>query len=191
MGVRKVYTTVLGDLVVEIMRVSRTNFVPDELIEDCSSKIWTERYQDPGEFELKTNQVNKLLKLLPEMSLITHRETKEVMYVETHSIGLDSNGFPELTIKGRSLAAFLENRYLEGPYPKKKYKMAKDYTAVQAAIVLLWNCLINPSDRDVTRAGPWTRSPLDKIPDTVVTNSTNVTGTSKKRWLEGGEMQPN
>ncbi len=145
---------------------------------------------DPGEFELKTSRVNETLKLLPEMSLLTHRETKEVMMVETRSIGFDSDGHPELTVKGRSLDAFCEHRYLEGAYPKKKYKMAKTYTADEAAVVVLWNCLVNPSENDVTRAGPWTRSLRDKIPDTVVTNSTNTTGNSKRRWLEGGQMHP-
>ncbi len=126
----------------DILRVSRTDFVPNMLIEHCSSKIWTERYQDPGEFELRTSQISQIRKLLPTMSLVSHRETDEVMMVETHSIGRDSAGYPELTVKGRSLDAFGEHRYLEGPYPGKKYKMARDYTAAEAAIVLLWNCFV-------------------------------------------------
>ncbi len=152
--------------------------------------IWTERFLDPGDFELKTPLIAKTWSLLPEMSLITLRDTKEVMYVESHSITKNSEGYPELTIKGRSLDAFVENRHLEGPYVRKKYKMARDYTAAEAAILLLWNSFVNPSVNDVTRIGVWERSLLDTIPNTIISNSTTVIGTRKRRWLVGGQVYP-
>jgi hypothetical protein len=174
----------------DLLRVNRNNFMPDELLEDYHSLIWTERYRDPGDFEIKTGNVGRWMKLLPAMSLLTLRDTREVMYVETRSIGKDANGHAELTIKGRSLDAFLQNRHLQGPYPKLKYRMAKDYTAAAAAIVLVWNAVVNSTDKDVTRPGPWNRSVRDRVPDSVVTDSTTIPGRHKNRWLSSGEVYP-
>lgn len=178
----------------DVYRLDKSTFVPNKLIEGgekgYSSMIWTERYIPAGEFELKTPFVLRTLQELPKGSLLSHRDTLEVMQVETHSIAITGDGYPELTVKGRSLDYFAEHRTLEGPYPKKKYKMARQYAAHEAALVLLWNSFVNVSGEDVTRAGPWERDILDTVPNTVVTDSTTVTGNRKKRWLEGGQVGP-
>lgn len=178
----------------EVWRLNKDNFIPDLYIEGgehgYTSMIWTERYNTDGEFELKTPLVDWTKNNLPEGSLITHRETNETMMVETHSIGRDSDGAAELTVTGRALTAFTNFRHLEGPYPKKKYKMSKLYSTKEAALILLWNSLVNPTTHDVTRAGPWERDILDTVPDSVVTDSTTKSRTPKKRWLTGGQMGP-
>lgn len=179
---------------VDIYRLDSASFLPNKLIEGgekgYTSMIWTERYIEPGEFELKTPFVLRTQKQLPRGALISHRDTLEVMEVETHSISVTTDGVAELTVKGRSLDYFAKNRILEGPYPKKKYKMARSYTAHEAALVLLWNAFVNTTAEDVTRAGPWERDILDTIPNTVVTDSTTIAGSRKKRWLEGGQVGP-
>jgi hypothetical protein len=175
----------------DLLRLDQTDYNPDVLIEGYSSLIWTERYLDAGEFELKTADILRTKNLLPEGSLISHRETDEVMMVESHLIGKNQEGFNELTVKGRSLVTFTEHRYLEGAYPKKKFKMLREYTPAEAAVVVLWNALVNPSKNDVTIAGDNTRSDLDKVPNVLVTNSVAPgTGINRRRWLEGGQVYP-
>lgn len=178
----------------DVYRLNKTNFVPDLLIEGgdygYDSMIWTERYLENGEFELKTPYVKRTLAQLPEGALLSHRDTREVMLVESRLITTTDDG-DILTVKGRSLTSFVDYRYLEGPYPKKKYKMARQYQAHDAALVLLWNCFVNTTTNDATRPGDNAlRDILDTVPDTCVTDSTNFNGVVRKRWLTGGQMGP-
>lgn len=88
-----------------------TAYTPDTLIEGYNSLAWTERYRDFGEFEIKSFDIDRMLTLLPENTLISHLGTRHVMMVETASIeevgeGIDAR--PEITIRGRSAAAILE-----------------------------------------------------------------------------------
>lgn len=174
----------------DLMRVNKTTFMPEKLIEGYTSLIWTERYFANGEFILISPQISLMRSLLPTKSLVTHLDTREVMMVDSHSIGVDSTGVPTITIKGRSLVTFADHRVVEGPYPKKKYKMARNYTAAEAASVILWNAFVNGSGNDVTRIGDGTTDPLDKVDNTAVTDSTTVDGTRKRRWLTGGQVYP-
>lgn len=166
-----------------------TSYLPDDIVEDYTSMIWTERYQDPGEFELKTPRISETFNLLPEMTLISHLDTKEVMMVESRLIGVDDNGYPELTVTGRSLDAFLEHRHVEASYGKRR-KMTRMYTATGAAVVLIWNVVDNWSDKDVTREDdhPWTTK--DQIPNVSVSDSVAVRGDSRNRWLKEGPLYP-
>lgn len=178
----------------DVFRLDRSSYKPDLYVEGgekgYSSIVWTERYISDSEFEMKTPHVSKTMKDLPEGSLISHRETDEVMMVETHSISKSPEGYPELTIKGVGLSSFVHQRHLEGPYPKKKYKMATTYTTAEAVSLILWNSFVNPSENDVTRKGEWLRDIKDNVPNSVVTDSTTIGGGRKKRWLEGGQVGP-
>jgi hypothetical protein len=162
-------------------------YTPDALIEGYSSMIWTERYQEAGEFELKTNKVSETLSLLPEMTLISLRDTWEVMMVETRSIGVDSEGRPELTVTGRSLDAFLEMRHVEAPY-KKRRKLRKAYSATGASAVLLWNSTVNSSGKDVTRAGDYIWTDKDKIPNVAISDSVANLGSNRRWWVREGPL---
>lgn len=183
-----IYT--LGDLY-------STDYYPDKLVGGLSSKIWTERFLGIGEFELTTPDVDRVAALLPEDMLITHAETKEVMIVETQTIADDENGVPTLTVKGRDLRLFLDNRFVDGPYGKRR-KMRKQYSPLGAAGVLLWQAFDNGSGKDVTRGdsasstaekNDYSWNTLDKIPNVAITDS-GVNGTSKRWWLEKGTLGP-
>jgi hypothetical protein len=160
-----------------------------DLIENWESLIWTERYADAGDFELKTRYVKETLDLLPEMTLISLLDTTETMMVETHSIEKNEDGIPELTIKGRSIDAFAEERWIEAPY-QKVYKMPAKYTVAEMATVLLWNAFVNPTEQDVTHSIDWFRFATDTLPNVAVSDSTTLAGFSGNRFLEGGQLYP-
>ena len=86
-----------------------SDFYPDKLIDTFQSLIWTERYREWGEFELKTANISRTMLDLPLGSMVTLLETREVMFVETHEIDEDEDG-AILTVTGRSFETFMENR---------------------------------------------------------------------------------
>ena len=72
---------------------------------------WTERYRDPGEFEFKSPVSAGLRTSLPVGSLISHVETREVMFVKSHYIDESvTDREPDLVITGNSLDAWLKHR---------------------------------------------------------------------------------
>jgi hypothetical protein len=74
---------------------------------------WTERYVDPGEFEITAGVSSGLRELLPVGSMISHIDTFEVMIVETVNLkedDTDSVGEPRLIIRGRSLESWFRQR---------------------------------------------------------------------------------
>jgi hypothetical protein len=187
-----------------------TNYVPDALIEGYSSLIFTERHRTPGEFELKTVDIEETMDLLPEDTLVSHLDTDAVMMVETHEITQNEEGHDELTVRGRSLESMTEHRWVEGPYQVKRL-MRRNYSPVSAAAVLLYNSFDNASGKDVTRGKeqdlqlvgpynppatgslevndyPWTL--LDRIPNIAITDSAAADGTARRWWLDEGLLAP-
>ena len=179
-----------------------TNYVPDKLIEGYNSLIWTERFQIPSEFELKTFDVEGVSALLPEDTLVSHLETKEVMQVDTHDIQMVGEGVdarPELTVRGQSATSILGHRWVESSYQKKR-KMRKKYSATSALCVLLYNAVDNNSGYDLTRGDddpdtegvvnsyPWTVK--DDIPNVQVTEAVAEEGDTRWWRLEEGILLP-
>jgi hypothetical protein len=166
-----------------------TVYKPDELIEGYSSMIWTERHAEPGNFELRTPYITKTLALLPEDTLISHLETDAVAIVETHSIDEGENGNYELKVTGRTVDSFLENRFLEGVYQKKR-KLGRVYSPASAAAMLLWNAIANGTGKDVshTTDKPWPT--LDVLPNIAVTDSSPVNAATKRWWVTEGDLYP-
>lgn len=94
----------------DLYRLDIPTYIPDQLIEGYDSLIWTERYTQSGDFELKTPNIQETMILLPEGALVSHKDTGEVMMVESHQIAKDEEGAQILTTTGRSVETFLENR---------------------------------------------------------------------------------
>ena len=113
----------------EVLRLNPTTYLPDSLVEGYTSMIWTERYLENGEFEMKTPKVSETKALIPENSMLSLLDTQEVMFVETHSIGRDSNGISELTVKGRTFETFLQKLYLQDNSKEAKLLFLEFYTA--------------------------------------------------------------
>lgn len=160
-----------------------------DLIEGYDSLIWTERFEGWGDFQLKTKNVRAFFELLPEMTFLSLLNSTEIMMVETHEIARSKQGVPELTITGRSIDAFAEERWLEGPY-QKRYRMPSRYTAAQTASVLLWNAFVNPTERDVTHVPDWFRFSTDSLPQVAISDSTTTAGNAAYRYLESGQLYP-
>ena len=78
-------------------------------INNWKSVMWVERYLNPGEFEIQAPLSTGLRDFLPLGTLMSHLNTLEVMIVENHQIVDDQND-PTLSITGRSLDSYLENR---------------------------------------------------------------------------------
>lgn len=178
-----------------------SNYIPDRLIEGYNSLIWTERYDEFGEFELKSFDIVGMLTTLPEDTLVSHLETKEVMQVETHEINMVGEGAdarPEITVKGRSALTILTHRYIKSSYQQKR-KFRKAYTAVDALSVLLYQAVDNASGKDVTRGdddpdtsvgNDFDWNTLDVIPNVHVTESVASEGSARWWNLEWGLLWP-
>jgi Siphovirus ReqiPepy6 Gp37-like protein len=181
----------------DIIRIVNSTLDPyapyGNLIEDYSSMIWTERYLNHGEFELKTPQVQKIRDLLPLGTLLSHLDTKEIMMVESHDIGRDSDGYAELSCRGRSLTSVLGNRVIEGPADGKKKAMLLPYTNLDAALAYIWNSVQNTGNLDIVQPAGTTATSgsVRAVPNSVVTDSavlgTDVAGT---RWMQSGTAWP-
>lgn len=178
-----------------------TAYIPDLLIEGYNSLIWTERFDEFGEFELKSFDVDRVLAQLPEDTLLSHLETREVMIVETHSIAMVGEGtdaVPEITVKGRSALMILIHRFIESTYQTKR-KMRKKYTATDALTVLLWHAIDNNTGKDVTRGdsdpdtsvgNDYSWSTQDDIPNVGVTETVTSEGSTRWFLLEEGSLWP-
>lgn len=81
-----------------------------DLIEGWDSLIWNERYRDQGNFSLTTSLIRETMLALPLLSMVSLLDTKEIMWVETHSIKIADDGSRSLEITGRSFETFFENR---------------------------------------------------------------------------------
>ena len=83
-----------------------------QMINGLDSVMWIERYLPSGEFTL-TGKVSKGYKeQLPVGALISHTGTSELMIVENHEISDDGTSESVITITGRSLESYLEQRII-------------------------------------------------------------------------------
>lgn len=173
----------------DLIRLDDTSFYPDvdALVEGYDSLIWTERFLEAGEFELHTSDIAYIHDAIPVDSLVSHRDTREVMIVESHNITEDDDGNTELVVKGRSLESFLEQRVLD-IRSGKTIRMLKQYTSVGAAEVLVWNAFCNPNSGAHSNVitDQSDHDPDDRIPNTRVTESTRSGYTLKQWHLEAG-----
>lgn len=90
--------------------VNPTEMNIGEHISGYKSALWVERYREAGEFQIIAPLSSGLRDFLPIESLITHLATSVVMRVENHEVDQPKNEDPTITITGRCLSAFLENR---------------------------------------------------------------------------------
>jgi Siphovirus ReqiPepy6 Gp37-like protein len=83
-------------------------FLPDELIDQFVSAIWTERYKAAGDFQLVVPATRDNIAKLKEGKYLALRGTTEIMQIQTQSIEKQL-----MTVTGFSLtAAILNQRYV-------------------------------------------------------------------------------
>lgn len=170
----------------DVLPLDSSTFYPTGIFEEYNTIIWTERCFDYGDFTIKSTSVQQTIDALPIGSFITLRDTTEVMMVETHDILTDKNGETSLTVSGRSLDSFLENRILVPPdmTSSEDWETAVSYTGHHFLSLLIWNALANNSGFDPTRMlGAKTigsvQDPYLAVPNLVVSN-TNIDDTVNK-----------
>jgi hypothetical protein len=89
---------------------------PSDSVNDFETLVWTERYQEAGDFKLEVKNDISILTALPKGCLISHTDTREVMIVENHEIKRDSDKNLKVTLSGRSFETFAENRPTAGSF---------------------------------------------------------------------------
>lgn len=83
-----------------------------EIVEDFTSLVWTERYQEAGEFVLNVPTTIENIRLFQRGRYLSFDESDETMVINTINI-TESYGDeeePSLEITGKSLASLLERR---------------------------------------------------------------------------------
>lgn len=182
----------------DVYKIDRTTFLPEStLIEGWSSMVWTERHKEFGDFQLKTPQVAETMARIPDGSLIGIRGSGEVMMVEDLLIEENDKGIEELTVTGRTLEAFLENRVLTGPY-QTPWPMPKNLNMQNAIEAVIWNSIVNPNPYEAIRSYQWDHLSRDNIPNVVVTDSVvtqrptdgkiDDLSTTKQWWMHTGPI---
>jgi len=157
----------------DLVTINKNNYSVNKLVEldwRTSSLIWTERFQELGDFELHTQAISSVRALLPEKSMCSLRDTNEVMWVDSHEIDTNEECAQELIVKGRTLDWFLMRRiWTNAPYGKQ-IKMAKKYSVRQAVETWVWNAICNGTGND--RIDPSKGYPAgNQLPNVVVTDS--------------------
>ena len=86
------------------------NFQNEEVVDQFSSLIWSERWREFGDFDLSIFNTRANRVRLSRGTMLACNLSKRVMMVETIEDKLDSDGKPMLHVTGRSIEAILEER---------------------------------------------------------------------------------
>jgi hypothetical protein len=174
----------------DLVQVNRKDYSLGKLVElnwKTDTLIWTERFQDLGDFQLTTQAVQEVRQLLPERSMCTLRDSNEVMWVDSHSIEPNSDGIDELTVSGRSLEWILMRRIWKNAPYGKKLTMAKKYSVRQAVEVWVWNAICNGTGNDRIKTSA-SYPAENQLPNVIVTDSIppSSDGPNKARKVYNG-----
>jgi hypothetical protein len=87
-----------------------------EVVDKFESLIWTERWDDIGDFELHIPSSASAKALFhPDVNIATN-DSVRVMTVETVEDTLDDEGRKMYKVKGRSIEKITEDRFMTGTY---------------------------------------------------------------------------
>jgi len=172
----------------DVLRLSGSTYRPDAIVEGYTSMIWTERFKNFGSFELKTSKIEETFELLPLGSGITLLDSDEVMQVENHSLER-TGGSSELTVTGRTIETFLENRIMKSTVYGASWFPIQPYRDAEIIDLLLWNHLVNATGQDPTEFNKTIYTDT-AVTGVVVTDSTSIADTTKLWALEAGEVYP-
>lgn len=175
----------------DLTRISKVDWLPfGAPITHYSSLIWTEKFLEPSEFVLETYVIAKTMELLPEGTLVSLRQSREVMQVSKLIIDTDDAGVEILKVYGSSLSSYISHRTI-GEKRNVKYK-AMFGSNLESGLILLYNSFVNDQAWDLTTgSAAYYKNPKDAIPNVAVTDSTGeifdgTHGDAQQRWLEPG-----
>ena len=86
------------------------SFEPFAIIDTYNSLIWTDRYNECGDFELFTAMSMDLLNVIKQDCYIRRSDSDHVMIIEKIEIDTDVEDGNTITITGRSLESLLDRR---------------------------------------------------------------------------------
>lgn len=92
--------------------VVNTKFETIGVIDNASSVIWTERYNEPGDFELYVAASNEAIQLLRPDYYLVRNDTDCVMIIERLEIQTDVENGNYLIVTGKSLESILYRRII-------------------------------------------------------------------------------
>ena len=90
--------------------ILNTNFEAIYILDVFSSFIWTDRFNDCGDFEICTSPTVKNLSFLKPDNYIWIKESDRLMVIEENSIETNEEDLPVLTIRGSSIESILNRR---------------------------------------------------------------------------------
>ena len=88
------------------------DFINVCIIDTYQSFIWTDRLNEPGDFELYTPVTQKILDYCVPGNYLTIKESQYMMIVENREIRTDMEDGPIVVVTGRSLESILERRII-------------------------------------------------------------------------------
>lgn len=86
------------------------NYKRYDVVDKFDSFIWTERYNDVGDFEIVTNDTPQNRSRFRDGTCLTHTLTDRIMIVESRFRSTDDQGRTTLKVKGPSIDAVLDSR---------------------------------------------------------------------------------
>lgn len=118
-----------------------TEFNAVTILDMYESSIWTDRYQEPGDFEIYMSTQIEILNRVKEDYYLINRNSEHAMIVEAILIKSDVEEGSHITISGRSLESILDRRIVWG-------QLVLSGDLQNGIKKLLTHCIINPSDSD-------------------------------------------
>ena len=119
-----------------------------DLIDWYESMIWTERWNDYGDFEMEIQSTPHSRSLFPVGRLLAINNSYRVMQVETAEDHIDETGKNMLHIQGRSLEAILDDRVVMWSLASPKWNVLGKPTSVANQMFdrIVRNASINAND---------------------------------------------
>ena len=93
-----------------LLNVFDTEFNQVAVIDDYTSLIWTEKYQETGDFELELHYDEKWKDILKQDYYCRIDPSERTMIIEKVQIERDDDGLSVMTVSGRSIECILERR---------------------------------------------------------------------------------
>lgn len=119
--------------------VLNTDLDAISVVDTYESFIWTDRYRQPGDFELYMSMMLSVLQYIRQDYYIWNRDSEHVMIIEKIRINSDVEDGNHIAVTGRSLESILDRRIVWGQQVIRG-------NLQNGVKTLLNSCIISPSD---------------------------------------------
>jgi hypothetical protein len=171
----------------DLFKFEGTTFSDGQPILGATSVQWTERYRKECEFTIVAPVSSGLKEFLPEGTFISHVDTREIMVVENHEINENKDSEIIVTITGRSLETFLENRVIgqNRAWPWVSGAALPEYILPSQVTWLQARTLIEDHILPASVVNT-----ADGLSNVEISTDVSVSGTSEERKLARGPVFP-